>query len=132
MEQRTRCGLVGVARQLSICWAQAFVWCAGRQSTVQVMLSALGAHVRIVLPTCFHPPNCPVTQVLPSPYEPGMPPVGPRRVPGSGARLASLGIAEGSAAGGVARRAGSTPNITDQLVGNEEWAWGWVGRLCAQ
>lgn len=99
------------------------------------MLSALGARVRIVLPTCSHPPDCPVTpiwQVLPSPFEPGMPPVGPRRVPGSGARLASLGIAEGSAAGGAARRTGSTPNMTDQLVGNEEWSWGWVGRLRAQ
>ncbi|KAI7845950.1 hypothetical protein COHA_000496 [Chlorella ohadii] len=54
-------------------------------------------------------------QVLPSPYEPGMPPAGPRRLPGSAARLASLGIGEGSAAGGVARRAGSTPNVTEQL-----------------
>lgn len=110
-------GLVGVARQLCILAGPRRVGCASRQSTAQVMLSPWGTRARIVLPTCFRPPNCPATQVLPSPYEPCMPPVGPRRVPGSGARLASLGIAEGSAAGGVARRAGSTPNITDQLVG---------------
>lgn len=65
-----------------------------------------------------------LVQALPSPFEADLPPTGPRRAPGSGPRLASLGLGEGSAAGGGARRGGSTPNMIDQLVGRRGAGFG--------